>query len=177
MTFSPTQKTVIRGGMGIFVGPGQTEDQIQPVEAERISTTVSSGPLNAYPVDVAAIRANFINNPNNRSYQPRAYANDYTLPERSTSTRRRCSGSSRASMAATVAYVGSPGPKPLPAQHRQPDDWASSRTAPRRRRRFANSTSSRATPTAASRPFSGRSPKSTTRPAAATTATTRCSSR
>ncbi len=49
MTFSPTSKTVIRAGVGIFVGPGQTEDQIQPIEAERISTTVSSGALNAYP--------------------------------------------------------------------------------------------------------------------------------
>jgi hypothetical protein len=109
MTFSPTAKTVIRGGMGIFVGPGQTEDQIQPVEAERISTTVSSGPLNAYPVDVAAIRANFINNPNTRSYQPRAYANDYTLPERvfeyTASLQRELAGG----MAATVAYVGSQG--------------------------------------------------------------------
>jgi len=109
MTFSPTPKTVFRGGMGIFVGPGQTEDQIQPVEAERISTTVSSGPLNAYPVDVAAIRANFINNPNTRSYQPRAYANEYTLPEKvyeyTASLQRELAGG----MAATVAYVGSQG--------------------------------------------------------------------
>ena len=42
---------------GIFVGPGQTEDQIQPIEAERISTTLSSGALIAFPIDPAAIRA------------------------------------------------------------------------------------------------------------------------
>ncbi len=37
-TYSPTAKTVFKSGFGIFVGPGQTEDQIQPIEAERIST-------------------------------------------------------------------------------------------------------------------------------------------
>jgi hypothetical protein len=81
-TYALTDKTVLRGGFGIFVGPGQTEDQIQPIEAERISTTATSGAFLFFPVDENAIRANFINNPNNRSYQPRAYANDYTLPER-----------------------------------------------------------------------------------------------
>jgi hypothetical protein len=34
---------VLKGGVGVFVGPGQTEDQIQPIEAERISTTLTSG--------------------------------------------------------------------------------------------------------------------------------------
>jgi hypothetical protein len=106
-TFSPTSTTVIRAGGGIFVGPGQTEDQIQPIEAERISTTVSSG--FAYPIDPALVRPNFINNPNNRSYQPRAYANEYTLPEKvyqyTASVQQELPGS----MAATVAYVGSQG--------------------------------------------------------------------
>ena len=41
MTYAPN-RTVFRGGFGIFVGPGQTEDQIQPIEAERIATTVTS---------------------------------------------------------------------------------------------------------------------------------------
>ena len=71
-TYTPAQKTVSRGGFGIFVGPGQTEDQIQPIEAERINTTLTSGPFLAYPLDPALVRPNFINNPNNRSYQPRA---------------------------------------------------------------------------------------------------------
>ena len=52
-TYSLTPKTVLEAGVGIFVGPGQTEDQIQPIEAERISTTVSSGPLHVYPIDPA----------------------------------------------------------------------------------------------------------------------------
>ena len=109
LTFSPTSKTVVRGGFGIFVGPGQTEDQVQPIEAERISTTLSSGALLAYPLDPALARPNFISNPTNRSYQPRAYSNDYTLPERvyqyTTSIQQELPGQ----MAATVAYIGSQG--------------------------------------------------------------------
>ena len=77
-TYAPG-KTVFRTGVGIFVGPGQTEDQIQPVESDRISSTISN---TSYPVDPTVLTANFINNPNNRSFQPRAYANDYTIPER-----------------------------------------------------------------------------------------------
>ena len=51
-SFSPTRKTAIRGGVGIFVGPGQTEDQIQPIEAERYHhDRVSSGALNTYPIE------------------------------------------------------------------------------------------------------------------------------
>ena len=72
-------RTVLRGGFGIYYGPGQTEDQIQPIESNRISSTISGG---AFPQDTNAIIANFINNPNNRSYQPRAYASDYTIPEK-----------------------------------------------------------------------------------------------
>ena len=45
-------KTVFRTGFGIFVGPGQTEDQIQPVESDRISSTISNS---AYPVDPAVL--------------------------------------------------------------------------------------------------------------------------
>jgi hypothetical protein len=108
-TFAPSGKTVIRGGVGVFVGPGQTEDQIQPVEAERISTTVSSGALNKYPVDPTVFRQNFVNNPNNRVFQPRAYANDYTLPEKVYEYAASVQQELRGNMAATVAYVGSQG--------------------------------------------------------------------
>ncbi len=108
-TWQLTPSTLVRGGAGIFVGPGQTEDQVQPIEAERISTTVTSGSLLTLPVDVNAIRANFINNPNNRSYQPRAYANDYTLPERVYGETISLQQELPGNMAATIAYVGSQG--------------------------------------------------------------------
>lgn len=108
-TWQPFAGTVIKGGAGIFVGPGQTEDQIQPIEAERISTTLSSGSLLAFPVDANALRANFVNNPNNRSYQPRAYANEYTLPEKVYGETISLQQELPGNMAATIAYVGSQG--------------------------------------------------------------------
>ena len=104
-TFAPG-KWVMRSGFGIFVGPGQTEDQIQPVESDRISSTISN---TSYPVDQNALVANFVNNPNNRSFQPRAYANEYSIPERiyqyTVSVQRELPGN----MSATAAYVGSQG--------------------------------------------------------------------
>ena len=97
---------MLRTGFGIFVGPGQTEDQIQPVESDRVSSTISNG---SFPVDQNALVANFVNNPNNRSFQPRAYANDYSIPERiyqyTVSVQRELPGK----MSATAAYVGSQG--------------------------------------------------------------------
>ena len=71
--------TILRGGFGIYYGPGQTEDQIQPIESNRISSTLNGG---AFPQNTSAIVSNFINNPNNRSYQPRAYAPGYKIPEK-----------------------------------------------------------------------------------------------
>ena len=99
-------KTAFRAGFGIFVGPGQTEDQIQPVESDRISSTLSNA---TFPVDQAALVAAFTSNPNNRNFQPRAYANDYSIPERvyqyTASVQQELPGR----MAATAAYVGSQG--------------------------------------------------------------------
>jgi hypothetical protein len=81
-------RTVIRGGFGVYYGPGQTEDQIQPIESDRISATFTSnpifvgGPPLAFPLDPAAATTFFLSNPNTRSYQPRAYASDYLVPEK-----------------------------------------------------------------------------------------------
>jgi hypothetical protein len=106
-TFAANDKTVFRTGFGLFVGPGQTEDQIQPAaDSDRVATTLSSG---AYPIDPALAVANFTNNPNTRAYQPRAFANDYTIPERIwqyTASVQRDIGS-RTAM--TAAYVGAQG--------------------------------------------------------------------
>ena len=106
MSFQPTSGTAIRAGLGVFVGPGQTEDQIQPIEAERISTTVTGG---AYPVNSAAIISNFTATPLNRQFQPRAYANEYTLPEKVYEYTTSVQQEIGAGLTASVAYVGAQG--------------------------------------------------------------------
>jgi len=108
-SFSPARKTAIRAGVGIFVGPGQTEDQIQPIEAERYITTITSGALNTYPTNPDQILSNFVNVPSNRNFQPRAYANDYALPEKVYEYTASLQQELGSSMAASVAYVGSQG--------------------------------------------------------------------
>jgi len=115
MTWSPNPqatgffgggRTILRGGFGIYYGPGQTEDQIQPIESNRISSTVSGG---SFPQDTNAIVANFINNPNNRSYQPRAYASDYTIPEKIYQYTASVQQELPYKVAFTAAFVGSQG--------------------------------------------------------------------
>jgi hypothetical protein len=78
-TYSPTPKTSIRSSFGIFYGPGQTEDLLQPIESDLINTVQTGG---SFPTDLNALKSNFINNPNNRSFAPRAYSPDYEVPER-----------------------------------------------------------------------------------------------
>ena len=109
LTYALTPKTVFKAGAGIFVGPGQTEDQIQPIEAERVNTTATSGAFLSFPVDPNLVRANFINNPNNRSYQPRAYSGDYTLPEKIYQYTASLQQELGMGFAATASYVGSRG--------------------------------------------------------------------
>ena len=112
-------KTVVRGGFGIYYGPGQTEDQIQPIDSDRASSTVTAPTtfngvqLFSFPSPVAAnsqtIVDFFNSNPNNRSYQPRAYSNAYTVPEKiyqySFSWQQELPGK----LTSTIAYVGSQG--------------------------------------------------------------------
>jgi len=118
LTWSPNQsgsgffaggKTVLRGGAGIFYGPGQTEDQIQPIESDRISSTITSGSLLAFPANIPGIVSNFSSNPNNRSYQPRAYSNNYRIPERVYQYTFSWQQQLPYNTVSTVAYVGSQG--------------------------------------------------------------------
>jgi hypothetical protein len=98
--------TVLRGGFGIYYGPGQTEDQIQPIESNRISSTLSNV---TFPQDPNVIAAAFLSNPNNRQYQPRAYAPDYTIPERVYQYSVSVQQTLPYQMVFTAAFVGSQG--------------------------------------------------------------------
>ena len=110
-------RSVIRAGFGLFYGPGQTEDQIQPIESDRISSTLTAATnslvtgqqLFTFPADTNAIAANFIANVNNRSYQPRAYAPNYKIPERINQYSVSYQQQLPYNLVSTVAYVGSLG--------------------------------------------------------------------
>jgi carboxypeptidase family protein len=109
-TYAISDRTVVRGGFGLFVGPGQTEDQIQPAaDSDRVSTTLTSGAALAFPLDPNIAIANFVSNPNNRNYQPRAFANDYEIPERIWQYTASAQQDLGHSMVATAAYVGAQG--------------------------------------------------------------------
>jgi hypothetical protein len=102
-------RTVIRGGFGINYGPGQIEDQIQPIESDRISSTLSNV-TNAFPANIATIVANFNANPNNRNFQPRAYDQaNYKVPERIFAFSGSLQQELPHKMVLTLAYVGSQG--------------------------------------------------------------------
>jgi hypothetical protein len=109
-TFMATDKTIVRGGFGLFVGPGQTEDQVQTIaDSDRVSVTLSSGPNLAFPLDPNVATSTFINNPNNRAYQPRAYRNEYTIPERVWQYTASVQQEVGDRMALTAAYLGARG--------------------------------------------------------------------
>jgi hypothetical protein len=101
--------TVVRGGFGIFVGPGQGEDQIQPIESDRVSTTLSAGPNLSYPINQDALVANFTTNPDNRSYAPRAYAAEYAIPEKVYQYTATVQQELGGNFTASAAYVGAQG--------------------------------------------------------------------
>ncbi len=109
-TYAVSGRTVVRGGFGLFVGPGQTEDQIQTIaDSDRVSVTLSSGANLAFPLDSAVATNTFINNPNNRAYQPRAYRNEYRIPERIWQYTGSVQQEVGRNLVATAAYVGSQG--------------------------------------------------------------------
>jgi hypothetical protein len=107
LSYSPNGKTAFRGGFGIYYGPGQGEDLIQPIESDLINVLSNGG---AFPLDINAAKSNFANNPNNRQFAPRAYyLSDYKVPERvyqySASIQQELPGR----FVLTAAYVGSQG--------------------------------------------------------------------
>ena len=108
-TYALGSRTAVRGGFGIFVGPGQGEDLIQPIESDRVNTTLSTGPLLRFPIDRDALVANFTSIPNNRNYQPRAYAQEYAIPEKVYQYTASVQQELGRGFAATAGYVGSQG--------------------------------------------------------------------
>jgi hypothetical protein len=108
-------KSVLRAGFGIYYGPGQTEDQIQPIESDRVqatitgSTIVNGTQLFAFPTNPDLFNTFFANNPNTRSYQPRAYSSDYEIPERVYQYGFSYQQELPGRLVGTVGYVGSQG--------------------------------------------------------------------
>jgi hypothetical protein len=101
-----SNKTVFRIGSGFYYGPGQTEDQIQPIESDRVDRSLTGV---AYPANVPAIIAAYDVNSPTLGFQPRAYAPGYRLPERILSYTASLQQELPGGMVLTMAYVGSQG--------------------------------------------------------------------
>jgi hypothetical protein len=97
-------KTTFRIGAGYYYGPGQGEDLIQPIESDRVSTTLTA----AYPVDVNAIVRNFNIN-TATGIGVRAYAPGYRIPEKILSYTASMQQQLFGGTILQVAYVGSQG--------------------------------------------------------------------
>ena len=111
LTWSPDfsqGKTVVRVGGGVFYGPGQTEDQIQPEANDRVQRTFTSGKV--YPINPQndVYNGYDINSPT-LGYQPRAYAPTYKLPERITTYSFSIQQELPANFQFMIGYVGSQG--------------------------------------------------------------------
>ena len=111
-TWSPTRfhdKTVLRIGAGYYFGPGQTEDQIQPIESDRVSK-VLTGAAAVYPINPSQVIASYNINDPNLGFQPRVYPNNaYTIPEKILSYTASLQQQLPGNAILTVAYVGSQG--------------------------------------------------------------------
>lgn len=109
LTWSPKflkGKTVFRGGGGLYYGPGQYEDLIQPIESNvyRSSTTLANGLTTGTSQAIATIGGTQLR------FTPRAYDTDgYEVPERvlqyGASVQQELPGNT----VLTVGYVGSQG--------------------------------------------------------------------
>ena len=88
LTFAPASlhnNTVFRIGGGVYYGPGQTEDQIQPEANDRVTKTFT-GSGKVYPISPQNdVYATYDINSPTLGYQPRAYTATYKVPERVTS--------------------------------------------------------------------------------------------
>jgi hypothetical protein len=100
-------RTVFRIGAGYYRGPGQSEDQNQPILNDIANQTFSTGV--AYPIDRAALLKTFDPNDPNGLWQPRVYAHGYTIPENVLSYTASIQQGLPDGSVLTAAYVGSQG--------------------------------------------------------------------
>ena len=100
-------KTVFRVGGGYNFGPGQTEDQVQPIDSDRATRTLTTNV--AWPIIPSQVLAGYNINDPNLGYQPRAYGSGYTLPEKVLSYTASIQQELPGNAILTVAYVGSQG--------------------------------------------------------------------
>jgi hypothetical protein len=110
LTWAPGRfknKTVFRVGGGYYYGPGQTEDQVQPIDSDRASRTLTTNI--AWPINPAQVLAGYNILDPNLGFQPRAYGNGYTLPEKVLSYTASVQQELPGEAVLTVAYVGSQG--------------------------------------------------------------------
>ncbi|MCU1235452.1 MAG: hypothetical protein JWP63_3419, partial [Candidatus Solibacter sp.] len=110
ISWSPTMfsgKTVFRVGGGYNYGPGQTEDQVQPIDSDRATRTLTSNI--AWPIIPSQVLAGYNINDPNLGYQPRAYGSGYQLPEKVLSYTASIQQELPGNAVLTVAYVGSQG--------------------------------------------------------------------
>ncbi|MBL8186979.1 MAG: TonB-dependent receptor [Acidobacteria bacterium] len=99
-------KTVIRAGGGLYYGPGQFEDLIQPIESNvlRSTTSFATGIDSTVPGRVSAVTAPVTN------FAPRVYdINGYNVPERVTQYGLSIQQELPGKAVLTLAYVGSQG--------------------------------------------------------------------
>jgi hypothetical protein len=108
-TWSPDRlkgNTVLRIGAGYYYGPGQTEDQVQLIDSDRVTVSRSSGI--AFPVNSQEL-INSFDAKNLKGFQPRVYAPGYKLPERILSYTFSLQQKLPFDTVMTLAYVGSQG--------------------------------------------------------------------
>lgn len=110
ISWAPTRfanRSVFRVGAGYYYGPGQTEDQVQPIDSDRASRTLTSNI--AFPIDPAQVLAGYNINDPNLGFQPRAYGSGYQIPEKILSYTASWQQALPGNSVLTVAYVGSQG--------------------------------------------------------------------
>ncbi|MBI3278681.1 MAG: TonB-dependent receptor [Acidobacteria bacterium] len=107
-TWAPARfkdNTVLRIGAGYYYGPGQTEDQVQPIDSDRVTVTAANA---VFPVQSQQIISSFDTN-HMKGFAPRVYAPGYTLPEKILSYTASIQQRLPFDTVLTAAYVGSQG--------------------------------------------------------------------